>query len=79
MKNLQNSVHQGLDSPAEELITSLRVVRQPSLLVVSSTRRSHDWKDCRGLIGFVVEALSRSSTSTDLTHLSAVVIALDGV
>lgn len=64
--NLHDSTNHGFFSAADELTTSLRVVRHPSWFVVSSTRRSQERKRSGGSKRFNVDGLNRSYTSTDL-------------
>lgn len=66
----QYSVHHGVVWLADELTTSLRVVRQPSLQVVSRMRRSQDCHFWRGFLGFMVDVLSCSYSSTELVEVS---------
>ena len=63
---LHDSTNHGLFSAADELTTILRVDRQPSRFVVSSTRRSQEKNRSRGSIRFNVDGLNRSYISTDL-------------
>ena len=74
---MKSSMHQGFGfSAADELMTSRRVVRQPSEVVVSRILRSQDRYCCRGAMGFMVDAFSCSKTSTE--HLkSSVSVALE--
>lgn len=58
-------------------MTSRRVVRHASLVVVSSIRMSQDWNSLLGLIDFIVDALSCSYFSTELLNRS-VSVAVSG-
>lgn len=79
LSGMKNSVHRGVFSSADELITILRVDRQASPKHRSRMRISHDLEMASGLTDFMLRVLSCSKDTTELLKMTLSVNSLESI